>query len=81
MVSGLAPDSIAQRSFIDYDPITGRILRNALRQQVYNSFLKLRLGLGLEIGSEKELRIELMMRIGLELGIGSANFLLDHLRQ
>jgi hypothetical protein len=34
MVTGLKVDDTAQRSFIDYEPVSGRGLRNALRQEL-----------------------------------------------
>jgi hypothetical protein len=34
LVSGTVQDKEAQRTYIDYDPVTGRAIRNAIRQQV-----------------------------------------------
>lgn len=33
-VYGMVPDQEAQRSVIDFDPVTGRALRTSVRQQV-----------------------------------------------
>ena len=32
---GISPDENGQRTFIDYEPVTGKALRDGLRQEVY----------------------------------------------
>jgi len=39
MVSGYSADQYSQRTYIDYDPVTGFAMRNAIRIQVLNFFI------------------------------------------
>ena len=34
LILGLQPNDYSQRSYVDYDPVTGKALRDVIRQEV-----------------------------------------------